>query len=112
MLFFLGVRERERPDAHSRKRRGPCRHGRRVLNLASAADDPTRDAAKKRSTAKARVRAFDDGLELVLELRRDKQEREIGNRAVKRREGSTERVFRRRESGATSRDPGTDAKIG
>src|SRR5207237_1730499 len=112
MLLFLGVCERERPDPDSRKSRGPRRHGRSVLDLAGSADNAAGHAPEKRSAAETRVRAFYDGLELILELRRDEQEREIGDRALKWRKCRAERVLRRGKAGAPRGDARSDAKIG
>src|SRR5205823_9506715 len=59
VLLFLGVGEREGSDPDSRWRRGPRRNSRLVLDLASAADDPTGCAAEQRSSTEAGRRAFD-----------------------------------------------------
>src|SRR5207245_4169564 len=70
------------------------------------------DAAQERPTAEARVRALNDGLKLVLKLRRDEEECEIGNRPGKWCQGSAKRIFGRREARASRRDPSADAKRG
>src|SRR6267143_2629036 len=111
VLLFLGIREHEGSHRDSGKRRRPLGDGRRVLDFARASDDTTCDAAEKRSTAEARVRAFDDGVELVLELRRYKEKCEIRNRALKRGKRCAECVLCRREAGAPRRDTGADAKV-
>jgi hypothetical protein len=51
----------------------------------------------------------DDGLKLVLKLRRDEKKREIGDRPFERRERRTECVLGRGETRTARRDPSADA---
>src|SRR3989442_2930203 len=110
VLRLLRIRELERPDVHAGERRRPRRDGRRVLDLGASADHSAGDAAEQQATTKARVRALDDRLELVLELRRDEQEREVRGLAAQRQQRGAQRFLGRAKGGAASGQTRADAQ--
>src|SRR5207248_218606 len=74
--------EPERLDPDPRQRRGPRRHGRRVLDLAAGADHAAGGAAQDHGSLDAVARGVDDRALRALVLRRDEEEDEVGGLTV------------------------------